>query len=283
MLRYLRAAFWFRIPLPGLGRMPVNALAVLGLAILGFGHPAFWLLGLGLEGAYLGFLASHPRFQRWIEASAKSTAEQDAALAARLSPRAQVRLQELERKCARVLALYRETKTDDFVLSSNRDALERLAAIYRQLLASRGELEANRTQATEAELRRRIGALERDLASPGTSGALRDSQAATLKLVRQRLGNLGRSAEAQREIDSDLERIEAQVDLTLESAGLPGRNDLAAANIELASQLLAEGIGTDPALAELGVEPSSGRNATVAETTPPPPPAQPDPQRSLDR
>ncbi len=38
MIEYLKQAFWAGPSLPGLGRLPVNALAVLGFGILGFGH-----------------------------------------------------------------------------------------------------------------------------------------------------------------------------------------------------------------------------------------------------
>jgi hypothetical protein len=278
MLHYLKDAFWFRVPFAGLGRVPANALATLAFAILGFGHPSFWLLGLGLEAGYLAVLASHPRFQRWVEAEKRAAGALAAADSSRLSPPARARLQRLEEKRARVLELYEQAGVDDFVLSSNRDALERLTAIYRQLLAARSELEASRSRMGEQDLRHRIAALETELAQPSqaaASPALRESQAATLKLLQQRRDNLGRATEALREIDSDLERIEAQVDLTLESAGLPGRNDLAAANIELASQLLSEGIDFSDRLAlEDGYLPERIRAVETEVSPPPPPPRQ---------
>ncbi len=251
MLRHLKDAFWFRVPLPGLGRVPANALAALGFAILGFGHPSFWLLGLGLEAGYLGLLASHPRFQRWVEAEKQAAGRAQGEADPRLTPQAQARLERLQEKRERVLELQRQAGVDDFLYGSNRDALDRLVEIYRQLLATRGELERSREKMGEEDLRHRIASLERELAQPNASPALRDSQTATLQLLRQRLANFGRATGARKEIDSDLERIEAQVDLTLESAGLPGRNDLAAANIELASQLLSEGIDLKGAAVEM--------------------------------
>ena len=46
MWRYLKAAFLVGVPVPALGRVPLNALAAAGFLILGFGHPGFWFLGL---------------------------------------------------------------------------------------------------------------------------------------------------------------------------------------------------------------------------------------------
>src|SRR5260370_35229295 len=68
MLDYLKAAFWIAVPIPGLGRLPVNVLLVAGCAILGFANPGFWLLGAGAEAALLAVLATNPRFQRAVDA-----------------------------------------------------------------------------------------------------------------------------------------------------------------------------------------------------------------------
>ena len=45
-----------------------------------------------------------------------------------------------------------------------------------------------------------------------------------------------------KQIDSDLARIEAQVDLAFESATLQGGGEALAANLELASEVLGDGL-----------------------------------------
>jgi hypothetical protein len=243
MLEYLKKAFWAGPTLPGLGRLPVNALAALGFAILGLGHPAFWLLGAGLETAYLATLASHPRFQRLVDAQRRSqtTAQVEEGrqeLIRKLDPAARKRLTLLEEKRERILQLARESRAGAFELESQRDALDRMAWIYLKLLVGRHHLEASRVHASEADLQRRIAELERSMATTGTSSALRESQAATLKILQQRLGNLGRFEQTLEQVDSDLARIEAQVDLALENAGLRGSGAAVTANLELAGQIL---------------------------------------------
>ena len=64
MFRYLKAAFWAAPQFAGLGRLPLNVLALSGFGILGFGHAGFWLLGLALEGTYLYALVSSARFRQ---------------------------------------------------------------------------------------------------------------------------------------------------------------------------------------------------------------------------
>lgn len=248
MLKYLKEAFWLGPQVPGLGRLPVNALAAAGFAILGFGHEGFWLLGAGLEAAYLTLMASHPRFQRAIDArerflEAGSAEEGRRSLAASLGPESRRRFDALEAKIASALQTGREAHLNALEIESRRDALERLSWIALKLLVARHQLEASRLHAGEADLKRRIAGLVQEMAAGGDEpSALRQSQSATLDILHRRLRNLGRSEQTLKQIDSDLTRIEAQVDLAFESATLQGGGELVAANLELASEALKDGL-----------------------------------------
>lgn len=289
-IQYLKTAFWAGPNVRGLGRLPLNALALLGFGILGFGHPAFWLMGAGLEAAYLTMVTSHPRFQRLVEiqrrhratASAEEGREQ---LARTLDSQARQRLAALEGKTARILELGRDASpAGGFELESSRDALERLSWIYLKLLVARRQLAASRAEASGADLKRKIADLERQLAAPAggssPSATLRDSQAATLKLLRQRQQNLERCEEGLQQIDADLARIEAQVDLAVESASVNGGGGgvsaaALTANLELASRTLDTGLdygsaaSTVLALDEAYGETTRGRERASAAERPP--------------
>ncbi len=78
MLRYLKAAFLVVVDLPALGRVPANILGRSAFAVFGFGEPAFWLLGIGLETAFLFALAYNARFQKVVDAQALQLSEGDA-------------------------------------------------------------------------------------------------------------------------------------------------------------------------------------------------------------
>ena len=272
MLDYLKRAFWVGWIVPGLGRLPVNALAVLGFGILGFGHPAFWLLGAGLETAFLASVASHPRFQKLVEIEKRRLASTGAEqgrqeLVRKLDPQARRRLAVLEEKCSRVLQVSEDAQAGDFELESSHEALERLRWIYLKLLVARHHLEASRLATSEAALKRKIADLEREASSGEASASLRSSRAATLKILQQRLQNLVRCEQTLREIDSDLARIEAQVDLALESATVRGGGEGVSANIELASQILDDGLYFgDAETAVLALD--------EAYAAPPPPPVR---------
>jgi hypothetical protein len=62
MLKYLKEAFWASPVLPGMGNVPVNVLALIGIFILGLAQPAIWLAGLAAEVAYLYACSSREDF-----------------------------------------------------------------------------------------------------------------------------------------------------------------------------------------------------------------------------
>ncbi|MCW1924380.1 hypothetical protein OKA05_17570 [Luteolibacter arcticus] len=250
MFRYLTAAFWASPEIAGLGRLPANAIAVAGMVILGFGHPGFWLLGLGLEAAYLFALTTSARFRKLVDAqeldlSEESAAEQRHALAAKLGETAQARLAALEQRTARILQLHRDSEKEDFEIDANRDALKKLGWIYLKLLVAQGNLESIGSSQKEQGLAAKIAALEEDLRDPEITPSLLESKKATLRLLRQRLQSAERREETMEEIESDLARIEAQVDLAHDNAGLRGQGGAVSFNIDLASRLLDDSLYGD--------------------------------------
>ncbi len=248
VLDYLKKAFWVGPNVPGLGRLPVNALATVGFGILGFGHPAFWLIGAGLEAGYLALVATDARFQRWADRQRRIAALPEAAnlrqeLVQGLRTEARARLEALEQKGERIVRIARESRAGDFEIASAREALGRLSWIHLKLLTARQHLESSRLHASEADLQRKIAGLEREIASSADApAALRSSREATLKILLQRLRNLENCEVTLKQVDSDLERTEAQVDLALESATARGGGAVIAADLELASQTLEDGL-----------------------------------------
>jgi hypothetical protein len=226
-----------------LGEIPVNALAVLGFFILGFGHPGFWLLGLGLETAFLYTLATNKRFQRLVDAkklvqlkAQAETKKQD--LVGQLGPEARRRLVALEEKCGKIIRIHQKSQIEAFTLETNRDALNKLLGMYLKLLVAQHNLESMEVQTTEDTLRHKIANLERDLQNDKMSPSVKESKTATLKVLQKRLENLEHREQVLQEIDSDLTRIEAQVELAMENVTIRGRPQIISANIDLVSNLL---------------------------------------------
>ncbi len=242
MWRYVKSAFFARVPVAALGAVPFNVLGVTAFGILGFSEPAFWLLGLGAETLYLFALATNARFQKVVDAQHLHLSEADAErkridLIRTLPQDLQGRFARLSARCDQAARVLRDQQGDEFTLEANQDALKRLEWVYLKLLVAQNNMVSAGASDTEAALRRNIEDIETELKSSGESEALRRSRTATLAILRERLANISRRAESLQEIDSDAMRIEAQVELMIENATIQGKPQTIATDIELATNL----------------------------------------------
>jgi hypothetical protein len=241
MFRYVRAAFWAGPRIPGLGRVPWNALAVAGACMFGFVEHSVWLAGLGVETLYLYALATNGRFQNVVDANdlarirSSDTVSREQMLRS-LPPVARDRQRDLDKKVRDIDELYREADAESLVYDSNREALQKLSDTYlRLLVAQRNLLTLGNTD--EQQICTQIAGLEQSLQTAGGSEPLRESRKATLALLRQRLRNLDRREESLAEIESDLTRIETQIALAKEDASLKGKPSVVTANLDFVSHL----------------------------------------------
>jgi hypothetical protein len=242
-MRYLKEAFWATINVPSLGAIPFNVVGLVAFALLGLGEPAFWPLGAGIEAAYLFFLSTNPRFQNVIDARGKvaveqSSEQQRASLLSRLSADQKRRLAALEDKCRHILQIYQDQQVSEFTVTTNSEALKRLQWIFLKLLVAQHYLNDGGTDTNPDEIRAKIRQLTSELQLSGLTRTLRESKEGTLRILQQRLVNLDRRTQSDAEIESDLGRVEAQVDLARESATMQGQTEVISANVELTSHLL---------------------------------------------
>ena len=271
MWRYLKSAFFVGVEVPALGRLPVNALAAAGFLILGFGHPGFWFLGLAAEAVILPSLAFNKRFQNVVDAADRQTADGDsqvkrASLVQLLPTDDRRRLTALERKCDKVIEVYRNGQAEDFLIDTNRGALENLKWIYLKLLIARFHLLTAGTDDTPDALVKKIDALQDELKNSQDTPALRQSRAATLDILKRRLANVQRREESLQEVESDLTRVESQVDLVLDNAAMQGKPQTISTDIELASDLVSGGMFGDAESAVADLDRDYGKPHATTRT-----------------
>jgi hypothetical protein len=245
--RYLKAAFIVGLDVPALGRVPINVLAAAGFAILGFGHPGFWFLGLAAEAAVIPALAFNKRFQNVVDAedrqlSTNSSEIKRNSLIQLLPADYKKRLNDLQRKCGKVIEVYRNAQAEDFLIETNQHALENLSWVYLKLLIARYHLLTAGTEDTPESLLKKIATLEKELLDPDESPALRQSKSATLDILKRRVSNIQRREQSLEEVESDLTRVESQVDLILDNAAMQGKPQTISSDIELASDLVSGGM-----------------------------------------
>lgn len=239
MWQYLKAAFLASPAIPGLGRFPLNLVALSACAVLGFANAGFWFLGIGLEIGYLALLLSTPAFRRWVDqgAALARTAEDDPVrirrqLLERLDPAMRQAQDAIESAAARVLEILRNGGADEFTVIASRDSLDRLTWTHLKLLVAASALSSG---GDGGDLATQAAALERELAAPALPEAVRRSKQETLELVRRQAEVRSERARHLAEIAADRERIAAQLALARENAAVAGRPLNIASDLALAS------------------------------------------------
>jgi hypothetical protein len=255
MWRYFKAAFLVGVDVPGIGRLPVNAMAAFAVAALGFVEPSVWLAGLGIEAAVVSSLAFNSRFQNVVDAlalpaSVKAEADKRSALIAALPADLNARLVALHKTATRVIAICQKLGSEPETIAGTQASLDKLEWIYLKLLIARDHLVNDLGSESAESLDARITALRKQLPDgSGVSTALQRSQMATLDLLERRMANLRNRETLLAENESDLCRIEAQVELMRENAAIEGKPAAVDTEIEFASDLRSpELYGTHSAL-----------------------------------
>jgi hypothetical protein len=272
--RYLKAAFLVGVEVPALGRVPLNALAAAGLFILGFGHPGFWFLGLAAEAAIVPALAFNKRFQNVVDAQDRELSDGDSqakrsSLVQLLPADYKKRLADLQRKCDKVIEVYRNAQAEEFLIDTNRGALENLKWVYLKLLIARFHLLTAGTDDTPESLAKKIDSLQKELQNAQETPALRQSRAATLDILKRRLLNIQRRGQSLEEVESDLTRVESQVDLILDNAAMQGKPQTISTDIELASDLVSGGMFGDVESTVADLDRDYGKSRSLAKTAAP--------------
>jgi len=241
--RYLKAAFNAR-PL-GMFVAP-NWIALAAFTLLGLVNWGFWVLGAGLELAYLLALVQSARFRKLVDAREES-GRLDAGRARvdetieRLDRDGRARFERLRARCRRVLD---EHAGDSAGHAVHEDAFQRLLWLHLKLLRTRQTLDALLREAAERgegqeRLERRAEELERQLAREA-GDELRRSLETQLEILRQRAARQGEARQKVAQIDAELDRIEQQVELVREEMVLQADTRSVSLRIDTVSASLTE-------------------------------------------
>lgn len=257
MWKYLRRAFFATVRLPLIGPVPFNVILVAILFAAGLRWRAVWIFGAWLEAAYLLLLAGNPRFQKVVDAEERQREQSDPhlqrqRLISRLNPATRARLARLEERCDQAIEIARGHGQEDFSLQSHRDGLDRLTWLYLKLLLARQLLEEQSQTASAASLREQCEQIESELLRE-LPESVHQAKTETLRILRRRLELYERRRQASIEINADLDRIEAEVDLavehaTLGPAGIRPTGEVRLATAMLESELFGESQATVEAL-----------------------------------
>ena len=240
----IRAAFHAR---PMGMWVPPNWIGLGLFALLGCVNPGFWVLGFGLEIAYLYGVGTHPRFRRVVEASLQGRAEglwteKLERLVADLDPEDQRRYRALESRCRAILRQQSAASTPT-ALSAQGDGLRRLSWIYLRLLVTRQSItralrESTGPGGTSESFEDRIGHLEDRVKGAGLSEELRKSLTGQIEILKQRQGKQREARDKLAFLEAELIRIQEQAELVREQAVLTTSPEVVSQRIDQISETL---------------------------------------------
>ena len=214
--RYLWAAFNAR-PL-GMPLAP-NWFGLAAFGLLGaFVSPGFWLLGAGLELAYLALLARSARFRRTVDARqvqpVDPAGQRYEASLALLDAAQRQRQEAVEARAREVLQLLARSP----LMASHADSLEQLVWLNLRLLVAGQALSVVADTATResAELQQQEAQIDARLASTELNDELRRSLEQQKQVIDARQAAHVEGLRRKEHVDAELQRIEQQIALIRE-------------------------------------------------------------------
>ena len=219
--------------------VPPNWVGLAAFGLLGIANPGFWVLGAGLELAYLLTLSTNSRFQNLVAAqpASASLAEWNQRLRRaleRLDPGDRRLYTSLVERARSIIELQSHGATElPHGLEAQADGLGRLTWTFLRLLVARRMVRTVVSDAQDGDdLQRRVTQLQREAERADLDDELRRSLAGQIEILQQRLQQ---RAEAQRKltyIDAELARIQQQVELIREQAALSTDPELLSRRID---------------------------------------------------
>jgi len=287
-LDYLAAAFHASPPIPGMGAVPVNKLALFAGFMLGFVNPGFWFIGAALEMVYLWMLSTDPRFQKYVQSLRINVVKQEQSeklnfMMSQLDESSNRRLQGLNSNLGEIQRLMDldDSTTSDFMKESKQQNLNQLSVLFLKLLFTKRVINESLQRTDLDKLKKEIKELTRQLESPNLSEAYTRSLKGNLEIQERRLENIKRAEENLQVVDMELQRIENQVQLIREEMAINRSPEAISSGIDRISSTMAEAEAFMNSHSEFfnRFSESTGTSpvpaAESAAATPPPPPAQP--------
>ncbi len=209
--------------------IPPNWIGLGAFALLGVLNPGFWVIGLGAELGYLWVLGNHQRFRRFVDASKRLQTNQQLqtrveTLIRNLSNEDQQRYRSLESRCKMLLEQQAQIQSPSQGLQVQGEGLGRLLWVYLRLLATRQAINrilrgGSGAQDETAGLDERIANLQSRLQEPLPED-LRKSITGQIEILQQRQARRREAKDKLAFLDSELTRIQEQVELVREQAVL---------------------------------------------------------------
>ncbi len=244
---FVKAAFNLRVPVRGLGGIPLNWLYLVGVGVasVALALPPLALIGAAGELALLAYTSSSPRFQRAVRAQLKQAAgsEEEAKLGSMvsaLSSGSQSRSRAFERQCDEILEIARKAGANPADLETYSTHLTELREVYARMLGLTEMFARYSDDWKETDPLPQIAAIEKELAKAELGDAMRRSREATLETLRKRAKTREAISERAHLVKSEITRLEQQLALLRDQALLTRDPSVLSGNMDSAAGMLEE-------------------------------------------
>lgn len=208
--------------------VPPNWIALSAIGLLGLRNPGFWLIGAGVELAYLFSLATNKKFQDWVArrgsaGSDKAFQEKQDALIARLSDTDQARYVAFVSRCRTILDQFHQLDSSGAAAQVQAEGLGKLTWVYlRLLLARRAMLRVLKDPSTSEteELQVRLDKVKARLDEKTMDEDLRKSLGSQAEILAQRVNQRSEGRDKLEFLEAEILRIQEQVELLREQSAL---------------------------------------------------------------
>lgn len=227
--------------------IPPNWLGLAAFGILGFVNPGFWLIGAGAELAYLLMCISSKRFRAVVDAHRSHAAGKESesklrAALGHLSPEDVERFLALDERCR--LAAGERASVGQEWRQIQSESLAKLRWAYMQLLTMRQAvlhvIENDGAGVSDARgIRAKLGELDLRLQEPELNADVRKSLQSQRDVLAARANVQKEALDRFEQIEAELGRIEAHVELLREQSLLSQDPDTASARIDSVAESLA--------------------------------------------
>jgi len=236
---YVKAAFHFRLPIRGLGGVPLNKAALVVAAV--FGGLFAWagqlaaaagvlMLATAAELYYLHLMCSLPMFRSLVRAELLSAVTTDSAgqvddLLMSLSKAGRMRYEQMAGVCHEIEGLLtkRQRETDgDWAAGLKTGGLQEVRTLYARLLAHEESLQTYLATRSVLELPKQIRDVESDVGNQKLSAAVRRSKEQTLAVLKQRAQQIQQMGQACELGRAELDRLDQHLALLRDQAAAGG-------------------------------------------------------------
>lgn len=240
MFKYIKAAFWVRQSIPLLGAVPINLIVLPLILAFSFLHPAFLLIGIGFECALISVLAFNAHFRKWVDSPSLEKLQQEkkqrqANLLNKLTPPDQQRFKQVQERVQKIKKSYIDFDAPDYIAEPNKRNLDSLLETLLKLLFAKESLEGEEGERNTYRVKADLEALEEELNDATLNKSVRESKEATRDILQKRLSHLDKRQESIQEIEANLHRIEAQIELAHDNTRLQAKPEAINIDIDFAS------------------------------------------------